>query len=140
MHKTVYEILTGRARPMSLTEFDYWISYRQYYGLDNDRIVYAVANAGSAQCHAWGSKVKPDDIVPQFGRARSPSKKKLLFHLASLPGATVEFTPKDPTRPKLTGDAAMAELDKHDDYRPGRLLNEGPKPELPKARRTLGGD
>lgn len=135
--------MTGRAAPLSAAEFILWTSFRAKYGLDTDRVEWATANAGSALCHAWGAKVESHQIVPRFGGAsRGASKKKLLMSLAGLRGATVEFTPNDPTKPKLTGDAALAELDKHDDFRPDspRLLSEGKRPEKPERRKTLGGD
>lgn len=125
---------------MSAAEWNLWISFRQHYGFDIDRQEWAVANGASAQCAAWGSRVKPGEIVARFAPS-GPSKRKVVFSLAALPGAHVTFTPHDKTKPTLTGQAALAMLDEPDNEESARRTLSGEKrPEKPSGKRTLAGD
>lgn len=84
--------------------------------------------------------MRSSDIVPKFGAPRKSSKSKVMYELASLPGATVEFIPNDPTKPHLTGSAALAMLDPPEARRSSGTLDSGDRPERPRRPATLGGD
>jgi hypothetical protein len=106
LKKTVGELLTGAPGPITATELDCWRAYRQRYGFDADRIEAAVANAGAAQCQAWGVRVRAEDLVPKFGPRAGLTGKALVAALAAIPGAKVEYVPHkkpdpEPQTPQL---------------------------------------
>lgn len=135
---------------MLAAEFGLWASYRDKFGFDIDRLEWAVANGASAQCHAWGARLKAEEVIPKFGRRARSSGRTIIVGMANLPGALVMFVPKDPSRPTLTGLAAMEEFERAEEAkktratRPtldgkGKTGKRTTKPEKPRPR-TLSGD
>lgn len=146
LKKTVRELLFG---PYALTaaEFSLWCEFRTRNGFPTDRLEGATVNAGAAMCQSWGSRVTPGELIPKFKSSR-PNLRKLVYSLAALPGAAVEFEPYDATKPVLVGKDALAVLDAQEDYGDGdedrprrRTLDGPPPPRRPNdGRRTLSGD
>lgn len=77
---------------MTAAEFVLWQSFYRRTGFDADRIEWTTANAGAATARAFGSKVKPEDLVAAFGEAGSTSGEIMAFFdgLAAKPGANGE--------------------------------------------------
>lgn len=80
---------------MPAPEFALWREYHRRYGLPHERIEWAIANAGSAICGSWGSRVRPKDLIPEFVVERGMSVRALSAELAALPGAKVELVSAD---------------------------------------------
>lgn len=80
---------------MSTDEVDEWNEYRRRHGFPIDRLVWVVANVGSAICQSipWGPKIEPKDFVPRFRRA-SVNLAVLISQLSALPGAKIRKRPK----------------------------------------------
>ncbi len=85
--------MTGASGPITAAELDQWRHYRQQVGFDVDRLEAATALAGAAQCQAWGSRVKVDDLIPKFGRRAGLTGKALALALGAIPGAKVVYIP-----------------------------------------------
>ena len=85
---------------MSAAEFVFWTVYFSRRGFPTDRVEAAVAIAGAANCRAWGAKVEPADLLPRFGPRRPASMAVIATRLMSLPGAKVEYVPRENSEPK----------------------------------------
>lgn len=74
----------------SWAEFSLWDEYYRRRGTESDRAVWATAIGASAVCHAWGSKVGPEKLIPKFVMQRGASPEVLRAGLAAMAGAKVE--------------------------------------------------
>lgn len=81
-------------RELSSAEFILWREYRTRYGFESDRIVWAIANVGAALSGAWGNRLDPKAFVPRFYKPEM-TNEMLVSLLSGLPGAKVEFVPKE---------------------------------------------
>lgn len=83
-------MILEEALEMPAPQYEFWKAYQQRYGFPVDRVVWAIAKAGSAICRACGGKAKPQDLIPVFVVQRGMSVEALSAELAALPGAKVE--------------------------------------------------
>ncbi len=67
---------------MSAAEFAFWQEFRTRHGFPTDRIVAASALAGTAANRAMGGKVKPADLIPQFGASQANKARLLAWAMA----------------------------------------------------------
>lgn len=80
---------------MPVAEFEAWREYAVWNGLPTDRIEWAVANAGSAVCHAHGARTHAKNIVPKFRpKFHQVDNKTLIAQLSALPGVKIRKRPR----------------------------------------------
>jgi hypothetical protein len=58
---------------MTSAEFATWQEYATDYGLPDSRQEAATAIGSAAICQTFGGRVKPDELLPRFGRERMPT-------------------------------------------------------------------
>lgn len=90
--RTVAELLTGQAGPLSCAEMMLWARYRREFGLAGDRLEYGVALSGLATARAMGAKkLKLDDLIPDFRPRRTGlTGQSLAAALAGFSGVKVD--------------------------------------------------
>lgn len=74
---------------MPAPRFALYREYHQRYGFEVDRIIWTIAKSGSRMCGAWGAKVQPKELIPEFQVERGLPVNVLAAELAALPGAKV---------------------------------------------------
>ncbi len=80
----------GQLFELSSAEFSFWVDFAARRGFPVDRLEAATAISGAAVARTWGSKVRPEDLIPKFGHRRGASGAQLLAFLKRVKGAKVE--------------------------------------------------
>lgn len=70
-------------------ELPLWMAYSELHGFPQDRAEATTAIAGSALCQTWGAKVRPNDLMPVYGRENTVNDDAVLSAWAAQHNAHV---------------------------------------------------